>query len=72
MDRPDVCRVVIRHNLVLRIDRAQGAEPAVSNLEAGTQLAMNHQQNGCIDGDYFFSSMHNTNLQKQSLMGPIA
>jgi len=51
-------RVVIRHNLVIRLEKVPDGRPGDDNLAAGTRLAMNHQKNGCIDGNYDFSSMH--------------
>ena len=51
-------RVVIRHNLVIRVGKVSDGNPESDNLSAGTRLAMNHQRNGCIDGDYDFTSIH--------------
>ena len=50
--------VVVRHNMVCEIRRSpQYAGPAVSQtpLEAGTRLATNFRDHGCIDGDYAFA-----------------
>lgn len=51
-------RVVIRHNLVVRVGKVPDGNPDADNLSAGTRLAMNHRKNGCIDGDYDFASIH--------------
>ena len=51
-------RVTIRQNLVIRIEKVADGAPGPDNLSAGTGLAMNHQRNGCIDGEYDFSSIH--------------
>ncbi len=50
-------RVTVRHNIVCairRVDNAGGADVSRTKLEASTQLAKNNQENGCIDGDYYF------------------
>ena len=51
-------RVTIWQNLVIRIAKVADGSPGTDNLSAGTRLAMNHQSNGCIDGEYDFSSIH--------------
>ena len=54
-------RVAIRHNLVLgveSIDLAGGAELPADNLEVTLKLAENYRKNGCIDGEYLFSSIN--------------
>ena len=51
-------RVTILQNLVIRIVKVADGTPGPDNLSAGTGLAMNHQTNGCIDGEYDFSSIH--------------
>ncbi len=51
-------RVTIRQNLVVRIAKVADGTPGTDNLSNGTRLAMNHQRNGCIDGEYDFSSIH--------------
>ena len=63
MDAPigQVYRVVIRGNLTTRIGACEsqnGETVFKSKLETGTQLARNHHDNGCIDGDYLFASIH--------------
>lgn len=57
-DRAEAYRVTIRHNMVLGVAKVPDGDPGEDNLAAGTRLAMNHQRNGCIDGDYDFSSIH--------------
>ena len=51
-------RVTIRQNLVIRIAKVADGTPGTDNLSNGTRLAMNHQRNGCSDGEYDFSSIH--------------
>ena len=51
-------RVVIRHTLGVSVAQVADGEPGDDNLAAGTRLAMNHQKNGCIDGEYDFTSIH--------------
>ena len=51
-------RVTIRQNLVICIAKVADGTPGTDNLSAGTRLAMNHQRNGCIDGEYDFSNIH--------------
>ena len=51
-------RVTVRQNLVIRVAKVADGTPGTDNLSAGTRLAMNHQRNGCIDGEYDFSSIH--------------
>lgn len=43
---------------MLRIESVPDGDPNEDNLAAGTQLAKNHQKNGCIDGIYDFPSIH--------------
>lgn len=54
---PDAYVVVVRHNVVCAIERAQ-PEPGVripaTPLEVSTQLAANFRDLGCIDGRYHF------------------
>ena len=57
-DSSEAYRVTIRQNLVIRISKVADGSPGTDNLSAGTRLAMNHQSNGCIDGEYDFSSIH--------------
>ena len=51
-------RVVVRKNLIEEIRHqrllAEDQQLLRTNLEAGTSLAQNFQQFGCIDSDYFF------------------
>ena len=52
-----VFEVVVRHNAVLairRVPRAPDMRVPASNLEVTSDLAHNHQRNGCIDGCYRF------------------
>ena len=51
-------RVSILQNLVICIVKVADGTPGPDNLSAGTRLAINHQKNGCIDGEYDFSSIH--------------
>lgn len=50
--------VVVEHNVVQAIERHDGVADGIdipqTNLEAGTRLARNHRENGCIDGRYYF------------------
>lgn len=54
--------VVVAHNVVEAIERTETppGDPVPSTpLEVSTQLARNHQANGCIDGRYYFvDTMH--------------
>ena len=54
----EVFRVTIRQNLVIRIGKVAKGTPGPDNLSVGSRLAMNHKMNGCIDGEYDFSSIH--------------
>ena len=54
----EVFRVTIRQNLVIRIGKVADGTPGPDNLSVGSRLAMNHKMNGCIDGEYDFSSIH--------------
>ena len=54
----EVFRVTIRQNLVIRIAKVADGTPESDNLSVGSRLAMNHKVNGCIDGEYDFSSIH--------------
>ena len=59
MSEGNAYRVVVLHNLVIRVDRISadaGAAVSTTNLEAGMQLAANQKNNGCIDGEYIFSN----------------
>ena len=59
MNEDNAYRVVVRHNLVVRVDRISAdadATVSTTNLEAGMQLAANQKKNGCIDGEYIFSN----------------
>ena len=52
-----VFEVVVRHNAVhaiRRVPRAPDLHIPESNLEVTSELARNHQRNGCIDGCYRF------------------
>ena len=49
-------RVVVRRNLVVRIEPTGAAAPEVDPLAVSTRLAENNQANGCIDGDYELAS----------------
>ena len=52
-----VFEVVVRHNAVQairRVPRAPDIHVPESNLEVTSELARNHQRNGCIDGCYRF------------------
>ena len=54
-------QVVVRHNLVtavesIQLDRAN--DIIADNLQVTLKLAENYRQNGCIDGEYVFSSTH--------------
>ena len=52
-------RVAIRHNLVVLLKKVDDGSPEPDNLSAGRRLALAYQDNGCIDGDYDFTSIHN-------------
>ncbi|MSO94139.1 MAG: hypothetical protein EXQ86_12170 [Rhodospirillales bacterium] len=59
MGEPQAFRVRVRHNVV----RSLGPVPMNASvripetkLEVSTQLARNHQERGCIDGDYYFDN----------------
>lgn len=50
-------RVVVRHNIVVAIETlvpSPDIDVAASPLEVSSQMAANHQANGCLDGLYFF------------------
>lgn len=56
VDKP-LYQVVVKHNIVCAIHRIVNAgsiEIPQSKLEVSTQLAKNNQENGCIDGEYYF------------------
>ncbi|MDD9982612.1 MAG: hypothetical protein OXU81_14860 [Gammaproteobacteria bacterium] len=56
-DTDTVFEVVVRHNAVQairRVPRALDMHVPESNLEVTSELARNHQRNGCIDGCYRF------------------
>ena len=60
MTERKIYRVTVRHNVVFGIQRlaeSGGIEVPETKLEVGTQLARNHQANGCIDGDYYFDDV---------------
>ena len=57
----EIYRVVIRSNVVAAVEPAEPRsdhELAGTNLEAGTRLAMNNRENGCIDGVYHFADLN--------------
>ncbi|MFQ5935576.1 MAG: hypothetical protein ACE5LB_04120 [Acidiferrobacterales bacterium] len=57
MARKPLYKVVVRHNIVCAIQRLEDADRVdvpQTKLEVSTQLAKNNQENGCIDGDYYF------------------
>ena len=61
MSWKDAYQVVVRHNLVtavesIQLDRANNM--IADNLQVTLKLAENYRQNGCIDGEYVFSSIH--------------
>ena len=61
MSRKYAYQVVVRHNLVtavesIQLDRAN--DMIADNLQVTLKLAENYRQNGCIDGEYVFSSTH--------------
>lgn len=49
-------RVVVRRNLVVRIEPTGRAAPEADPLAVSTRLAENNRANGCIDGDYELAS----------------
>ena len=56
-DGDTVFEVLVRHNTVQsirRVPRAPGMNVPGSNLQVTSELARNHQRNGCIDGCYRF------------------
>jgi len=49
--------VSVRHNLVCEVapvEDASGIDIPPTKLDVSAQLAANHRERGCIDGDYFF------------------
>jgi hypothetical protein len=61
MERERVFRVVVRHNLVIAVESIEVAAPSGisgENLDVTLQLASNYRENGCIDGEYLFTSIH--------------
>lgn len=51
-------RVIVRHNIVVAIETllpSPEIEVAATPLEVSSQMAANHQANGCLDGQYFFN-----------------
>ena len=54
----EVYRVSICHNLVIRLEKVPDGKPESDNLSAGSRLAIAYKENGCIDGDYDFTSIH--------------
>ena len=58
MSEEPIYRVTVKHNLVCAVERVAAAahiDVPDSKLEVSTQLARNHQENGCLDGQYYFS-----------------
>jgi hypothetical protein len=58
MNGDSIFRVTVKHNLVCAVERVPpdaGIEIPDSKLEVSTQVARNHQANGCLDGQYYFS-----------------
>ena len=56
-DGDTVIEVLVRHNVVQairRVPRAPDMRIPGSNLEVTSELARNHQRQGCIDGCYRF------------------
>ena len=56
-DDDAVFEVIVRHNAVQairRVPRTPGMHVPASNLEVTSELARNHQRQGCIDGRYRF------------------
>ena len=52
-------RVRVRHNVVCSLGPVpMNAEVRIpgTKLEVSTQLAQNHRERGCIDGDYYFDN----------------
>jgi hypothetical protein len=60
MSSRDAYRVTIHSNIVVDVEPVRLDEALLeneSNLEVGSQLARNNQENGCIDGEYLFGSL---------------
>ncbi len=58
MNDDSVFRITVKHNLVSAVERVPSNTDIVipdSKLEVSTQLARNHQEYGCLDGQYYFS-----------------
>ena len=53
-----IYRVGIRHNLVVRLERVADGHLEYDNLSTSSRLALAYQTNGCIDGDYNFTSIN--------------
>ena len=56
-DGESVFEVIVVHNAVQairRVPRTQDMHIPASNLEVTSELARNHQRNGCVDGCYRF------------------
>ena len=54
---PKLYRVVVRHNVVARIEALPNRDDVAvpdSPLEVSSLLARNHRENGCLDGAYYF------------------
>lgn len=52
-------RVRVRHNVVCSfgpVPMRDGLRVPETALEVSTQLARNHRERGCIDGDYYFDN----------------
>jgi len=61
MERERVYRVVVEHNLVSAVEGIEVPAPSGisgENLEVTLQLASNFRAQGCIDGEYLFTSVH--------------
>ena len=61
MERERVYRVVVAHNLVSAVESIEVPAPSGisrENLEVTLQLATNFRAQGCIDGEYLFTSVH--------------
>jgi hypothetical protein len=53
----NLVRAVVPHNL-----QPGEAVVAATNLEVGTQAALNFQRNGSLDGDYFFTDLRQARM----------
>ena len=57
MSAESVFEVTVRHNVVQsirQVPRSADLHVPTSRLEVSSELAANHQRNGCIDGCYRF------------------